>query len=89
MTCLLADGSNIPDEFIVEILKANSNDLNKSYEELLQRLERKIFYLLPFLLSPGLGSAVTCPILQVRLGNRLTKRRKRSPKSTRYSDEQR
>jgi hypothetical protein len=38
---LLADGRNIPDEFILEVLKNNGNDLNRSYEDLQLRLERK------------------------------------------------
>ncbi len=37
-------GANIPDEFLTEVLKANSNDLTRTYEDLLQRLERKFYF---------------------------------------------
>ena len=42
-----ADGKDIPDEFIIKILDACNQDLNRSFEELQDRLARKFSDIFP------------------------------------------
>jgi hypothetical protein len=63
-----ADGSIIPDGFIIEILKLYPNDPNKAFDELLQRLERKPHHISIVSFWIRRRAKVSCLVFRLSMG---------------------